>query len=64
MNITEKPVSDQDVLLERLTTGKPLDPDVYRRIRARAESITEELRNQHGELNIAVDLIREVRNDA
>jgi hypothetical protein len=63
MNATKNPATDRKALLEHLTTGKPLDPDVYRRIRERAEIITEELRKQHGEMNIAVDLIREVRDE-
>jgi hypothetical protein len=52
--------SDTKALLERLS-GKPLDPEKYRRIRERQEAITEELRKQHGEMDIAVPLIREVR---
>jgi hypothetical protein len=61
---TTKKSPDQDALLERLSTGKPLDPEVYRRIRERQETITEELRERNGEMNIAVDLIREVRDEA
>ena len=57
-------ISDQDALLERLSTGKPLDPEVYRRIRERQETLTEELRKHYGEMAIAVDLIREVREES
>jgi len=35
-----------------------------RRIRERAERITEQLRQEHGELDIAVQLIRETRDEA
>ena len=56
--------SDTDALLARLATGKPLDPDVYRRLRERQERITAELRKQHGEMNIAVDLVREIREES
>jgi hypothetical protein len=50
--------------MERITTGKPLDPESTRRIRKRAEHITEAIRQKHGELDIAVQLIRETRDGA
>jgi hypothetical protein len=37
---------------------------VYRRIRERGTKITEELRQKYGEMDIAVDLIREVRDES
>src|SRR5690349_9349998 len=55
--------ADMQAVIEHLTTGKPLDPETYRRIRERGERITEELRQRYGELDIAVDLIREVRDE-
>jgi hypothetical protein len=58
---TEK-TTDANALLERLS-GKPLDPQTYQRIRQRQEAITVELRKQHGEMDIAVALIREVREE-
>jgi hypothetical protein len=61
--ITE-PDADLQAILERITTGKPLEPQTYRRIRERGRQITEELRQLNGEMNIAVDLIRQVRDDA
>jgi hypothetical protein len=54
--------ADTKALLQRLS-GKPLDPDTYQRIRARQEAITAELRKQHGEMDIAVALIREIREE-
>jgi hypothetical protein len=42
---------------------KPLDPEVYRRVRARAEKITAELRQKYGDMNLSADLIREVRDE-
>ena len=63
MDITEK-TTDKDALLEHITTGKPLDPDVYRRIREKGTKITDKLRNTYGEMDIAVDLIREVRDES
>ena len=63
MNSAEK-TSDKDALLEHIATGKPLDPEVYRRIRETGKKITEELRQTYGELNLAVDLIREGRDES
>ena len=57
-------LADLDAVMERITTGKPLDPEAARRIRERAERITEEIRQQHGELDVAVQLLREIRDEA
>jgi hypothetical protein len=54
--------ADNQAIIDKLMTGKPLDPETYRRIRERAESITAEVRRKHGVLNIAVDLVREARD--
>jgi predicted nucleotide-binding protein len=69
MNTTESTPSsaadaDAQAIIEHMMTGKPLDPAVYQRVRARGEQITERLRREHGEMNIAVDLIREIRDEA
>jgi hypothetical protein len=61
MKTPEKTI-DTKALLERLA-GKPLDPVTYQRIRERQEAITAELRKQHGEMDIAVSLLREVREE-
>ena len=61
MKTTEK-TTDTNALLQRLS-GKPLDPETYQRIRKRQEAITAELRKQHGEMDIAVALVREVRDE-
>jgi hypothetical protein len=57
-------LADLDAVMERITTGKPRDPELSRRIRKRAERITEEIRQKHGQLDIAVQLIREARDEA
>jgi hypothetical protein len=56
--------ADRSAILEHISVGKPLDPETYRRIRQRQEAITAELRKQGGEMNIAVELIREVRDES
>ncbi len=55
--------ADEAAVAEHLLTGKPLDPEVYRRVRARAERITAELRQRYGDMNLAVDLIRDIRDE-
>jgi hypothetical protein len=60
--ITEQQ-ADEEAVNEYVSTGKPLDPEVYRRVRARAEKITAELRWKNGDMNISTDLIREVRDE-
>ncbi len=57
-------LADLDAVMERIATGKPLDPVTSRRIRERAQRITEEIRQTHGELDIAVQLIRETRDES
>jgi hypothetical protein len=44
--------ADEEAVHEHVLTGKPLDPDVYRRVRARAEKITAELRRKYGDGHI------------
>jgi hypothetical protein len=56
-------LADLDAVMERIATGKAIDPESSRRIRQRAEHITEEIRKKHGELDIAVQLIRETRDE-
>jgi hypothetical protein len=65
MSTEAKPILDADTeaLMERVLHGKPLDPEVYQRIRAEGDRITEEIRRQHGTIEIAVELIREIRDE-
>ena len=55
--------SDAQAVIEHATTGKPLDPEVRRRVRERADQITERIRQQYGERSLAVDLIRSIRDE-
>ena len=61
---TTDQASDKEALLDHLFAGKPLAADVYSRIRQRQEDITRDLRKENGEMNIAVDLIREARDES
>jgi hypothetical protein len=56
-------VADGDAVIESLVTGKPLDPETRDRIRARGRKLTEEIRQQCGEMLIAAELIRESRDE-
>ena len=63
---TIDPIADPDTeaLIESISTGKPLDPEIRDRIRAEGKRLTEELRRTNGVQRISADLIREVRNEA
>ena len=56
-------LADEAAVIEHLLTGNPLDPEIYRRVRARAEQITGVLRQQYDDMNLAVDLIRDIRDE-
>lgn len=43
--------SDAAAVLEHFASGKPLDPTVVERIRARAEQVTAEVQRDHGLVN-------------
>jgi hypothetical protein len=55
--------ADLDAVLKHVIAGTPIDPALFRRVRERSERMTEELRRKYGELNVAVDLVREVRDE-
>jgi len=49
--------------LEAMAAGRKPDPELARRVRDRARQATEAVRCRCGELNIAVDLIRQTRDE-
>jgi len=55
-------VTDLDYAIQLIMTGKK-DPEFAARVQAETEKITEEIRRKHGVVNIAVDLIREARDE-
>ena len=55
--------SDLEYAIELIMTGKK-DPEFAARVQAETESISEGIREKHGILNVAVDLIRETRDEA
>jgi hypothetical protein len=55
--------ADEEAVMESCLTGKPLDPEVARRVNERARQITEETFRKHGLVDIAVPAIRELRGE-
>ena len=55
--------ADNQAIMEHVITGLPLDPAIARRVQERARAIRQEILEKHGILNVAVDLIRESRDD-
>lgn len=56
-------LADLDAVLKHVTSGTPIEPPLARRVRERSERMTEELRKQYGERDVAVDLIRAIREE-
>ena len=48
-------LADLTAVLEHLEDSTPIDPEVTRRVRQRSERMTEELRRNRGEIEVAVD---------
>jgi hypothetical protein len=63
INPNTVPTDDLQAVLDHVISGTPLDPEVTRRVRERSSALRQELRKRHGILNVAVDLIREVRDE-
>ena len=55
--------ADTRAIIEKLMTGKPLEPEVYRRIRNRSARISHEVFKKHGVLDVGVPEIRSLRAD-
>ena len=55
--------ADHDAVMAHFLANTPLDPAVAERVRAHAARITENLRQKYGGMNVAVDLIRESREE-
>jgi hypothetical protein len=55
--------ADLQAVLDHAFYGKPLGPEVARRVRERSERATEELRRKYGTREVAVDLVREGRDE-
>ncbi|HEV3024819.1 MAG TPA: hypothetical protein VGX76_20220 [Pirellulales bacterium] len=62
LGVDPQELLDSRAVLDHLLHQTPLDPEIYRRVHERTARITESLRQKHGTLDIAVSLIREVRD--
>ncbi len=56
-------MADMQAVADAVAARRPLDPEIARRVRQRAEAITEELQQKYGELDIGVPAIRELRGE-
>jgi hypothetical protein len=56
-------MADMQAVAEAAAAGRPVDPDVARRVRERSEKVQEELLRRYGVREIAVDLIRQGRDE-
>lgn len=55
--------ADLQAVIDHLISGRPLDPEIVRRVEERGEKVRQEILEKHGVLNVAVDLIREIRDE-
>jgi hypothetical protein len=55
--------SDLDAVIQAVISGGPLDPLIASRVRERSLQAQKELMFKFGVREIAVDLVREVRDD-
>jgi hypothetical protein len=56
-------LADLQAVTDALTNGQPVDPEVARRIRDRAEKARRELLATRGVQEIGAQIIREIRGD-
>ncbi len=66
MNMLERPSpqSDLEVVCRMIAEGRKVtDPDLLNRLRERSEQATRGVLGRHGLLDVAVDLIRESRDE-
>lgn len=59
----EDSLADLKAICDALAERRRPDPELIRRVEARAEKATEEIYARHGLLDVAVDLVREVRDE-
>ncbi len=56
-------MADLEEVARQAAAGGVRDPELLRRVTERAEKARQEILQKHGVLNIAVDLIREGRDE-
>jgi hypothetical protein len=56
-------LDDMQIVADAVAAGRPVDPEVAKRVRERSEKVQEQLLQQYGVREIAVDLIRQGREE-
>jgi hypothetical protein len=56
--------ADAKAVVAHFANGTPLPPEIAARVRKRSERLTEQVRKKFGTVEVAVDLIREGRDEA
>jgi hypothetical protein len=56
-------MADMQAVADSLSSGKPLEQEVARRVRERAEKARQDLLASHGVQDVGVQIIREIRGD-
>jgi hypothetical protein len=54
---------ESQAVVDSLITGKPIDPEIAKRIHEKAQKIRERVFREHGLVDIAVPAIREFRGE-
>jgi hypothetical protein len=62
-NIPPEVLAEMQAVMEALASGRRVDEETYRRIRERGERVRDEVRRKFGEVDLAVDLVREIREE-
>jgi hypothetical protein len=61
--IDAQDLADLNAVMRRIIDGTPVDPEITRRIRERAERVTEETHRAHGDVDVN-QLLHDSRDDA
>jgi len=56
-------LDDMKAVADAIAASRPVPPEVAKRVRERSEKVQEQLLRQYGVREIAVDLIRQVREE-
>lgn len=56
-------MADLEAICKAIAAGQRPDPELARRAAERADRMREEVRRRHGEMNVAVELVRETRDE-
>ena len=63
MSTTTELQADREEVWRAIVEKRPVDPEVAKRVHARAEMVRARIIKERGILDVAVDLIREARDE-